>query len=494
MDRFSKTLRDHIQRNNIKIQSLSKASGVDRTLIQKMIKGDRIPADKEILEKLIEALMLSPRQAKELREAYYIGRIGEDIYLRHLQVKEMLEGFCYDSNISDISITTKYEHSLMNAAGNGVFYGCKYINQLLKAVLEEEASGKGIIKMIIQPSYEFLLKLLTILASESSLKIDHIFFLQGQSNETDQNKYNLNCIKNIAPLLTSGCEYTPHIYYEDISSHLNNASIFPYVIITGTYVITLTADFNTAILYQNTSFQTLFTSVFNGLKVHTIALVNKLKPLLKTYGHYHFMDTEPGTGLYSIDFKYSLYSQPCLSLFANRSLVEKYINISNMPLKERFIYIYEKSRKHFFHKIESGFELTSYFTLEGIDYFWQTGRFFDIPDELYRPFEKKDCLYILNKFYEKCSEGKIHSFLINKAVFRLPENLIVSAAGDSSISIFYKVPKKDALHYIINEKSLTGSLYSYLEFLKHSDAVYSDEVTLELLKIQLDIYTKELTE
>ncbi len=488
MDIFAKTLRDHIYRNNIKILSLSKASGVDRTLIQKMITGDRIPADKEILEKLIEFLMLSPRQAKQLREYYHIARIGEDTYLRHLLVKDMLEKFCYESNIGHTFFTSKYEHSFMNAAVNGVFYGSKDINHLLKAVLEAEASINGIIKMMIQPTYDFMIELLAILGCEYSLQIDHIFCLQEQGGKEDHAIYNLNCIKNIAPLLITGCEYTPHIYYEDIPSHMNSASLFPYLIITKSQVVTLSNDFNTAILYQHASFQTLFTSIFNYSKVNTIPLVNKLKPLLGTYEHYNYVDAQPSSGL--DNFNYSLYSQPCLALFSNLTLAKKYIADSN--LSKQLISKYGTLSSQLFHTVETGSPFTSYFTLEGIEYFWRHGRFLELPDDLYRPFEKEDCLYILNNLYEKCIAGKIFCYLINMEIFKLPSNLIISAAGDHSVSIIYKHPGKETMHYNIKEKSIATSLYSYLEFLKHSNAVYSIDTTLELLKTQIDNYTNEL--
>lgn len=489
MDKFSKVLREHIYRNNIKIQSLSKASGVDRTLIQKMITGDRIPADKEILEKLIEAFMLSPRQAKQLREAYYIARIGEDVYLRHLLVKDMIEGFCNDSGINDISIITKYEHSFMNATDNGVFYGSKDINQLLKAVLEAEASNKGIIRILIQPDYKFMIELLSILGSESCLHIEHIFCLQEQGVETDQNKYNLNCIKNTAPLLTSGCDYVPLIYYEDIPTHLNNASIFPYIVMTQTHVVTLSNDYNTAILYQSASFQTLFTSVFHNLKSHTTPLVGRLKPLLSTYEYYHFRNLKQEAN--SKVPKYSLYIQPNFMFFVDRAMVDKYI--ADIPIKKQLLDLYELGSHTYFNKIESGKEYTSYFTPEGIEYFWNHGRFIEISNDLYKPFEKKDCLIILKRLYEKSLEDTFYSFLINKEVFKFPDNLIISATEDKSISILYTHPGKDAMHYIIKEKSLATSLFSYLEFLKYSDAVFSREFTLEFLKNKIDIYTEELS-
>ncbi len=49
MSVFSEKLQECITRSNIKIASLSKISGVERSYIQKMLTGERIPGDPEVL-------------------------------------------------------------------------------------------------------------------------------------------------------------------------------------------------------------------------------------------------------------------------------------------------------------------------------------------------------------------------------------------------------------------------------------------------------------
>lgn len=492
MSNFSNLLREYIYRNNIKIQSLAKTSGVDRTLIQKMLTGDRIPADKEVLEKLIESLMLSPRQGRQLRESYHIARIGEDTYKRHLLVGDMLEGFCYSPNKSDIISNSTYEHSFKNEGENGIFYGSNTINQLLKAVIEAEASKKGIIKMIVQPTYQLFISLLAMIGSEYSLHVDHIFCLQEFGDQADPNTYNIDCIKNIVPLLTTDCVYTPHIYYENISCHINNASFFPYVVITGSHVVTLSKDCQTAILYQTSSFLKLYTSLFDELKTNTIPLIASIKPTLGTYEYYYYRREDSDKDFVSQGLQYSLHAQPCLPLFAPKDMVEKYIN--DVPQKQQLIHLHEKKICKLLKDVGTEDIFTTYFTQEGIGYFWKHGRFLELPDYLYKPLEKKDRLRLLTLYYKKCLENKVHCHLVNKEIFRFPQNLIISATKDGYISILYTPYQKDTIYYTIKETSLASSLYSYLNFLKLSCAVHSMKTTLKLLKEQIDIYTQELNE
>ena len=51
MSLFSEKLSEMIHAANIKVASLSSLSGVERSFIQKMMSGERIPNDPEVLEK-----------------------------------------------------------------------------------------------------------------------------------------------------------------------------------------------------------------------------------------------------------------------------------------------------------------------------------------------------------------------------------------------------------------------------------------------------------
>lgn len=53
MSQFSKTLKKYVSSSNISMQALSKNSGVDRSFIHHILTGNRIPADKAVLENIM---------------------------------------------------------------------------------------------------------------------------------------------------------------------------------------------------------------------------------------------------------------------------------------------------------------------------------------------------------------------------------------------------------------------------------------------------------
>ncbi|MDF2803643.1 MAG: hypothetical protein K0S61_3546, partial [Anaerocolumna sp.] len=388
MDSFSKVLKDHICRIDIKIQNLAFTSGVDRSLIQKMIKGDRVPANIDVLERIILALMLTPRQAVELRNLYHIARIGEEVYQRHLLVKEVLECFGTVPYHNASIIKTNYLHTFENVPDNAVFNGTHDINYLVKTVIEIEATKKDAsLKLIIQPDYSFLIEHLAIMGSTyNTLAIEHIFCLQESIKEKDENRYNLICIKNIAPLITSGCYYNPYIYYDDVHSHINSTSIFPYLIITSTHIVTISYDYTHAVLYHDIQFHELYSNIYNGIKSCTTELIEKLPTPIDTFNYYSKLEDPDGKILKKIDLCFTMFTQPCIMFFITRSMFNKYT--LDIPYKDDLVDMLSKRSEAYLSKIKSGYDYTTYFTLEGVKDFWETGRFREIPDDFYTPIDK----------------------------------------------------------------------------------------------------------
>ncbi len=132
--------------------------------------------------------------------------------------------------------------------------------------------------------------------------------------------------------------------------------------------------------------------------------------------------------------------------------------------------------------------------MEGVKDFWETGRIREIPDEFYTPLDLKDRYYLLNMLYEISLNNNYNSLLVNSNKLQLTNNLVVSAMDDSSISLIYRQPGREATSFTLKEKSLTYSFFRFFEYLKCSDCdfILPQNKTLELLKEQLDDYKNEL--
>jgi hypothetical protein len=56
----------------------------------------------------------------------------------------------------------------------------------------------------------------------------------------------------------------------------------------------------------------------------------------------------------------------------------------------------------------------------------------------------------------------------------------------------YVHPRKGEIHFTLNEKSISHSIYTFLEYMTGSDMIYTKAQTLSVLKRKIDEYTKRM--
>jgi len=491
MSHLSRALKAHIGKLNITIQALSKSSGVERSFLHHILTGKRIPANKDILENIIKALTLTPAQSEELRQLYSIDRLGSDVYKRILSVKNIIENF---KDISSPLIKSMYQHDFSCFSQSTVFSGSQNVNTVLKAVLENEAAKKnGYIKMIVQPDYRFLLELLQTLGScNTALKIEHIFCFSKDFRENDENTYNLKCLETVIPLLFSCRHYDAYIYYGEINTSFQNICVFPYMVLTSDKVIGLSPDYSQATLFLDNKFHSIYLQTYQNLLSCCFPLTEKVINPLDVYTRYTGTN-KSAEELKNINITHSLYSQPCFMYFATQGLLEKYI--ADIPIKKEIIDFILRQGKNYKEKLANDFECCSYFTREGLDYFFKTGRIVELPDAFYTPLDKKDCLILIKLLYENMKNTSYRAHIINTDRFHVSGNIVVSALeGSYIIFIYTHLLSGDKYHLVFNEPSISSSFSSFLAYLKDSTLVYTEQKTLEILDARIIEYENELTE
>ncbi|MGF7145663.1 hypothetical protein HNQ56_004106 [Anaerotaenia torta] len=493
MSEFSKTLKKHISEQNIPIHFLSKSSGMERTSLQHMLTGKYVPANVEAVEKVINAMTLSPMQREELLHLYHIARIGEDVYRRHQYIKTILESVNTLNQPAVPIYNTSYNHVFPFSSAANAITGIHNVNSVIKAVLEAECSANsGFIKFIIQPEYSFLLDLLlTIGNGNPALPIEHVFCMHQDTDAAPDQLYNLQCLKQIFPLMLSGCNYNPAVYYDNVDSHINNTSVFPYLILTSDKVVCISYDLSYATLYLDPAVHSLYQTQFTHLQHLCRAIVTKIEdPMslflqLADYEQKNLKRNAPS-------FAYSLFTQPCFLYCADRYLYDKYMY--PMPGKNEIVDLYAARSTLYFDAIKNGYVYTSYFTLEGLDEFWRTGRINELPDDFYSPLEPDDRLLLIERIIDLAAGSPFQTIAINLDQMDVPSNFIMSALVENMLIFFYVHPQKGFMHFVFNELSIIKSFSSFISYLKNSEMVIPAEETLQLLREKLRQYQQELAQ
>lgn len=163
-------------------------------------------------------------------------------------------------------------------------------------------------------------------------------------------------------------------------------------------------------------------------------------------------------------------------------------------MKNEMIDMMLKRSNRYYEKLTNGYEYTSFFTIEGLDSFWKTGRITEIPEEFYTPIEKEDCLLLLKKLYDTIEQTSYTACLINTKKLKITERLVISAISETIIFLLYIHPVKGMFHVALNETSISASIFQFLTLLKESEFIYSEEETQKILLSKIEEFEKELKE
>ena len=83
MSDFSSKCREYLKDTGENVYQLSAYSGLDRTSLQRMITGKRLPGI-DFVRQFCDSLRINPSQRRELMELYKIEKIGKEIYYNRI--------------------------------------------------------------------------------------------------------------------------------------------------------------------------------------------------------------------------------------------------------------------------------------------------------------------------------------------------------------------------------------------------------------------------
>lgn len=92
MSEFSEKCKLYIEKSGTNIFRLAKQYNLERTMLQKVVRGTRIPGE-EFFNTLLDALNLNKKEKDELRQLYHIEKIGRQVYERRKMVENLIASF-----------------------------------------------------------------------------------------------------------------------------------------------------------------------------------------------------------------------------------------------------------------------------------------------------------------------------------------------------------------------------------------------------------------
>lgn len=490
---FSDLLSSFVHQKDIDVYPMTLYCGIDRSLMYKYLNGKDYPKDQSVIERMADFMRLSPPEHDDLITAWQIQKTGWKEWNSRQNVEKFLLSFPDISSLPQSSAAVSFpaQASIGNPQSQNAldtpqthnnpgtpqppdnasdqpcssYPACRALptqtalnNAVSQMILEETQKENGCLYLILQPDYSYLFHLLAGLGEyEHQISIRHILCLEN-SSRTERNlaDHNLLCLQKLLPLYLRALDYNIYYYYDSVESHFSNLNGLSCLIMTSSCAITCTSDFQSGIFYGNPQ-------IVQMLQNHFDSCQKKCSPL--------FTSIRAVTEICKMILKffseskeyYSLQPEPCTIPFLSEDILERLL-LPELPNREElfpFLSDFLKQRQntifdenyHIFH------------TLRGLSRFMETGKIYEIPEDLYQPLSQEDrklLLYRLGQF-----AGERYHFL-RGPLENLPQNfhLWVSAANGY---LMFTNRKNEMTFLLFTESSLLTAFWDYLQ---HMDETY----------------------
>ena len=463
---FSDLLNQFVHQKDISVYPMSQYCGIDRTLMYKYLNGKDHPADRTIIDRLADFMRLSPAEYEELLTAWQIEKIGWNVWNSRKQVEKFLIEF------PDISKLPTPPHAPSVFSSSSIrFPDCLALstqsalnNAVSQVILEEMLKKDGHLRLILQPDYEYLFHLLTGLGEQAyQIPIEQILCLEKTfPSSGNPSSGILDYLGKILPLYLRALNYSVYYYYDTVESHFSNLNGLSCLILTSTCAIACTADFQEGVLYGKSE-------IVNMLQQYFEACREKCSPLFIPIQSIH--DTcSMILNFFSInDEYYSLQPEPCVIPFVTQDMLIRQIR-SDFPGREEMIpllneFIHQRNRAIF-----SG-TYRIFHTFSGIRRFMETGKLYEIPDQLYLPLpteERKLLLYRLSQFIST------QYYILRGPLDELPQNFHLWVSSTNGYLMFTN-RRNETVYLFFTEPGLLASFTDYLKNMKDRYAYAREE-------------------
>lgn len=485
---FADTLRKYLESKNTTIYTISKISGVERTMIQHMKAGKRLPSNISDVQAIAKAMMLNLSETEELLRAYNITHMGEENYFRREHVGKIISSF-YDMNTASKLVLPKgSQDTLQLNEPLKKIIGRSNINRIVKAILEMEANKKGgHVKIMVQPEYGYLFDCLTSVDFSSNDTNVEAIIVFDKNEGHKSTIYNLNVLEKLVPILFQCEVFHPYYIYENVDSLFNKNTLLPYKIITSDFAIGISYEHDKAMLYHDSSMINLLNETFQKQFVISTPICQTFHPTPEEYLLSTFNQDDENSkeqqNEQNKDEYYELFYQPCFPSFCPEDILLDRLNTALIPPEMQSVITtyFEKIRTQYTKKHIS-------FTLEGLNLFMETGRVTEIPDFMYTYLTPPQRLTLLKNIVVSVDNGSFSPRIIKSEKLTVPSPICICAPNEHKVVIYYFSPDKGQYIFHLQELSLVQAFYDYLRYIPDSLLVYDAEESKQLLHTVFDKY------
>lgn len=463
MSDFSEKCRQYIEDTGTNIYQLSKISGLDRTSLQRMVTGKRLPGP-DFISQFCLYLRINPKQKQKLMELYELERIGKPTYYTRKYIQNILEHLSTpDFSVRSYSPAVSLKHQIQLSFA---------IEEELRLFLEHSLLSHQQSPLLLTnfpPNCISFFRIILHLSEKHNKKFDlkHLFCLCQNPKKSEDINSTLELLQSTLAFALTHYPYAPFFYYSKNVCIDTSTLIYPYYLIAENSVLLLSGDLQSSISLDNADVvkkyrreaQNQFDSASPFLFTHRepkeiLQFYQKL--LLSKQVSSRVLESQPC--VFSMLYDPSIWSFPVenTDLFDSKTMKESFD--SHFPAPQTF---------------------HNFFTLNGLERFCQTGCFSGpyscIPTQFSSEVRKKMLEYFLNTSFET------GNYTMLKSTPLLTDRAYYEAFSDYSIFLCFLDKQDKFLGFYISESYIGQVFFDYFSSLETSPLAYSAEETKKII-------------
>lgn len=473
---FPELLRYYIQASGSTVYQLAKISGVNRTSVQKALKGERLPM-RDAVEALASKMNLTAAEHSALMEAYEIEESGKNLYYQRKYVKHIVESMAlYYEKIKSRRYIEQKTQVQFEKPTKKVFSGTLEIQAVLELLIKKAAyedENKALF-MLVSIKHDFYQNFMKVISQEEykKLKIYQIVDFLKNPVESRNGNHNLEIFAGILPyILTKGENYVVYQrYIANQNETEENGFPFSDFILFQDSLLLLSSDFKTVWLEEDVMVIEYFKDWFMENARQSSILIDHCIDVF-TMGQHFFNCGQGIEELVWIEF------QPCFIPLCG-DLIDRVAN-QEIPNRSELIQLAADREKQF-KNVKNRIGI---FTEKGLAEFVENGIIGDIPQKYVRPFTLEERCFLLEQLYHMRKEDLENVLILNENEFSISRHISISVHGRKELALQIFDHNVDVYHCIsIQESTLVNSFADFIAYIIESKWVYTKVETLTIIE------------
>lgn len=472
MSEFSEKLSYYITQSGYNVYQLAREAALDRTTLQKTVKGQRLPSA-EYIKDICSHIKISKKQEEELLHLYQIEKLGPGIVeswdeisqilidIQRLRTKKQTHNF----------LKIHFDQESFKSFNEKMVQTFSSETEIVKAIMcmiEEEIMEEDEPEVYMDASWASQYVLSQLVQSD---KLDQKPFichqmvnLRRQEAGKEGVAENYRFLHQVLPYaFVFQKEYDLRYAYVARTAEDNRYYLWPHYIITHRHSFLCSEDPYRAVLVANEEIAKCYRGELEKM-------IHAYRPLfdyqgMSGEGIRKYRSMEEGC-----DANIIFEECPCIALMVPREAQEL---LKNDPAIGKYAEAFFEQPK------VNGSQIINIFGMQGIKHFIRTGHLPGVFDQYFSVDEIENRRDMIENFHQHLLNHTRRFYMINEEKFIECGGYGLELYGKNKV-VFYSTSVEFPFGFItIDEPGIAEVFFGYFENLLETECVYSEEETIE---------------